>query len=61
MVIFFVKLTKMWTKFECKAQSIITLKIVDKLFFAKDILTTDMSSSIDLPENLFLSVHKLEQ
>ena len=45
MVIFFVKLTKMWTKFECKVQSIITLTIVDKFSLAKDIFTTDMSSS----------------
>ena len=45
MIIFFVKLTKMWTKFECKVQSIIALKIVDKFSFAKDIFTTDMSSS----------------
>ena len=65
MVIFFVKLTKMWTKFGCKDRSIITLKIGNKFSFAKYIFTTDVSSlpspAIDLPENLFLSAHKLEQ
>ena len=45
--------TKYITELKQDIQSIITLKSVDKFSFAKDIFTTDMSSSTALPENLF--------
>ena len=42
---FFLKRTKYITELKHDIQSIITLKIVHKFSFAKDIFTTDMSSS----------------